>query len=184
MDLIIQLGWLGGACLAGDDSSMAEGLPSCTQTHTHTHLYPFTACILFSYCRSIYVSFPQKQPQEKDGCTHTCVQTPTDVCVLQLIQTQWTLEAQLAGRQRAKWCKKNGIVLYPLISFFWHPVHYVCTGQSPHLFVLWSGLDLHGYIFSKQWSLRGGQSECIWTGVCGGREMPYCSTSFVWLAFG
>lgn len=34
MDLIIQLGWLGGACLVGDDSWMAEGLPSRTHTHT------------------------------------------------------------------------------------------------------------------------------------------------------
>lgn len=60
MDLIIQLGRFGGACLAGDDSWMAEGL----QQHTHTlsmhaieltyllyeHIYTLCTCAHMHVC--------------------------------------------------------------------------------------------------------------------------------------
>lgn len=109
MDLIIQLGWLGGARLVGDDSWMAEGLPPCTHTHTRTGKHNHAPLVLSMFaCRLAAVanagtysfhSRPYDINSRADSYTHVC---------LQAIQTQWTLAAQLAIRQKGKRRRAEG----------------------------------------------------------------------------
>ena len=110
MDLIIWLGWPGGACLVGDDSGMAEGLPPYTNAHTHTHarmqVLSHCACCLVGAANAGEYTFQahcwhQQQDRQLNMHTQTLVW-------LQAIQTQWTLVAQLAVRQKGKWCRVEG----------------------------------------------------------------------------
>lgn len=74
-------------------------------THTHSHSVLSMYVCYLAGIGIIHISLSLIWHQQQDRRLHTHMHT--HVC-FQPIQTQWTLVAQLAVRQKGKWCRAEG----------------------------------------------------------------------------